>query len=278
MLKAALTHDVDRISKTTQYLTYSLRALLHGEIKKIEYNLKSVKNRKNEFWNFERIMEIEEQYSIRSTFFFLNEPVTYNIFDFENWYHSLGRYRLYENRVADIIKLLDKKGWEVGVHGSYSSYKSPGMLKKEKAELEEVLGKKVAGIRQHYLNLIPGKTWGWQSNAGFLYDSSWGFTKGIGFKNNIIAPFRPLKNNFVVFPLTIMDYCFMEEKERWSRLDRLCSDTEAGNGVLVINWHNNVFSKNDFPGSEETYIECIKRCRDKGAVFKKLEDFYRETV
>lgn len=278
MFKVALTHDVDRISKTTQYLTYSLKALRRGDVDKVLFNIKSVKNWQKEFWNFERIMEIEERYSVKSTFFFLNEPVTYNIFDFENWYHSFGRYRIYEKRVIEIIRLLDMNGWEIGVHGSYSSFKSSRMLKKEKTEIEDILGKSVIGIRQHYLNLIPDKTWGCQADSGFLYDSSWGLTKGIGFKNNFIAPFKPLNNNFIVFPLTIMDYCFMEEEERWSRFDRLCSDTESNNGVLVLNWHNNVFSKNDFPGSEDTYIECIKRCADKGAVFKKLADYYWEIV
>ncbi len=275
MLKVAITHDIDRITKTYQYLTHSVRALKHRNLKHIEYNIKNISNWKREYWNFEIIMEVESKYSIKSTFFFLNEPVTYNIFNYKNFIHSYGRYKINNKRVKEIIRTLDENGWEIGVHGSFSSYKSKELLKDQKMELEDILGKKVKGIRQHYLNLDLQKTWEYQSESGFLYDSSWGLTRGIGFKGNRKKPFRPLNNDFIVFPLTIMDYCFMGETENWEKFTKICNDIESQDGILVINWHNCSFNENDYPGSKDAFEEMISRCISRGAVIKRLNEFLK---
>lgn len=273
MFKAALTHDVDRVEKTYQYITHSINAFRHNGLEQLSYNLKNIKNWKNEYWNFDRIMEIEEEFKVRSTFYFLNEPIRFNVFDWDNWIHSVGRYSITGERIAEIIRTLDRSGWEVGMHGSYNSYKDLCRMQKEKEILESILGKKVEGIRQHYLNLNANITWKFHSEIGFLYDSSWGPKKEIGFKEGKVKPFYPLGNKFIVYPLSIMDYCFMAEKERWNKFNQICREIELNDGILVINWHNCAFNKNDYPGSEDAYIEIIKRCIDKGAVFKKLIEF-----
>ncbi len=276
MFKVALTHDIDRVKKTTQYFTHSLRGVLNGNFSNALKNLRGIGNRNSEYWNFERIMEIEDKYSVRSSFYFLNEPANINIFDFRRFKNSFGRYRITEQRVADIIKLLNRGNWEIGLHGSFNSFKSLDMLKREKKELESVLGAGVIGIRQHYLNLDGIDTWKRQSEAGFLYDSSFGYTKGIGFKEGICRPFNPFNNRFTVFPLAVMDYNFATAKNKWDEFNSLCRTIEKEGGILVLNWHNCAFSKNDYPGSEELYIECIKRCLDAGGIFKTLRQFYFE--
>lgn len=275
MLNVSLTHDIDRIVKTTQYITRSIRVLKKLRFREMTYNLKTLSNWKKEYWNFERIMEIEEKYSVKSTFFFLNEPRTFNIRDYKNFINSFGRYSLNEKRVMEIIRLLDKNGWEVGLHGSFNSYKDLNLLKDQKSILENILGRQVTGIRQHYLNLDENLTWELQSEAGFLYDSSWGFTRSIGFKEGRIKPFHPLKNRFTVFPLVIMDYCFAAETDKWKRFDELCRLADRENGILVLNWHNCAFNRNDFPNSEEDYIQCINKFIEKGARFKTLNEFYQ---
>jgi hypothetical protein len=275
MLNVALTHDIDRIDKTTQYITHSIRGIKNLSFRVMINNLKTLRNWKNEYWNFERIMEIEDKYSVRSTFFFLNEPRTFNILDFKNFRNSFGRYSLIEKRVVDIIKLLDKSGWEIGLHGSFNSYKDLNLLKNQKGILENIIGREVAGIRQHYLNLQENRTWELQSEAGFLYDSSWGYAGSVGFKERRIKPFHPLKNKFTVFPLVIMDYCFAAESDKWKRFDEICGMAESENGILVLNWHNCALNRNDFPDSEENYIKCIEKCVNLGARFKTLYEYYQ---
>ncbi|MHA1396017.1 MAG: hypothetical protein ACTSRZ_21140, partial [Promethearchaeota archaeon] len=169
--------------------------------------------KENHYWNFEKIIEIEKKYKIKSTFFFLNESKKLNILWPKTWKISLGNYSINNPKIIKIIYWLDKNGWEIGVHGSYNSHNSKKLLLKEKNCLEKIINHEVIGIRQHYLNL--GKnTWELQSKAGFKYDSSFGFKREIGFKNNKYTPFFPLKENpkFMVIPLALMDSCLMNKK------------------------------------------------------------------
>lgn len=57
------------------------------------------------------------------------------------------------------------------------------ILKKKKRRLEEVLGKKVVGYRNHYLRFRVPDTWELLSKAGFKYDTTFGYSDCAGFRN-----------------------------------------------------------------------------------------------
>lgn len=85
-----LTHDADEIRKTYQYLTYSMRHIKRGNIKGVKRQLESLVDRikgNEPFWTFEKIMELEDELGVRSTFFFLNEDANVNVFDPKSWRH-----------------------------------------------------------------------------------------------------------------------------------------------------------------------------------------------
>lgn len=275
MLKVALTHDVDRVRKSYQYITKSIRYLKKHNFKKIYKELLSIPQRNRVYWNFPEIMEIEDSLNVRSTFFFLNETIPINIFHPLKWKLSLGRYYVNEKKIKQIIKTLDKNGWEIGLHGSYNSYYKSILLKEEKMLLEGIVGHNILGIRQHYLNLCD-KTWNIQKEVGFKYDSSFGFTDAIGYKDDKIRPFRPFNDSFVVFPLSIMDSCYMEDKNREQHLIQLIEKTQSHNGVLVLNWHSNNFDEGDFHGYKTNYISVIKEFKTMGAEFKTLKEYWEE--
>ena len=86
----------------------------------------------NPYWCFPKIIEIENDYKIKSTFFFLDETIKFDILKISNWPLSLGRYRLEENIVSEIIKYLSNNGWEIGLHGSYNSFNDKNLMLKEK--------------------------------------------------------------------------------------------------------------------------------------------------
>ena len=48
----------------------------------------------------------------------------------------MRRYNIHESKLIDIIQKLNKSGWEIGLHGSYNSYKNKDRLAKEKRGLE----------------------------------------------------------------------------------------------------------------------------------------------
>jgi hypothetical protein len=152
MLKVALTHDVDRTDKTYQCITHGLKSLKKGDIPSVKYHLLSWRHRRKVYWNFEDIISLENQYGAKSTFFFLIESMPFQLFKPSRWKLSLGRYNIQEHRIASIIRYLDKNGWDVNLHGSFESYHNPALLEGEKKLLENILGHKILGVRQHYLN------------------------------------------------------------------------------------------------------------------------------
>ena len=272
MLKVALSHDIDRVYKHHQYLTKSIAHLIRLNGKGFINQLKSIGDQRP-YWTFDQLIEMEENFNVRSTFFFLNESIKLNPFSLNSYKLSLGRYNVLDPEIAQTIRYLDKNGWEIGVHGSYNSYKDSKLLTIEKKTLEMIVGHPIIGIRQHYLNLNDN-TWQIQNDVGFKYDSSWGFTNDIGFRNNRYTPFRPLSNDFKVIPLTLMDSCFMAKPNKWDEYEKLLDKCELTGAVMVINFHQHVFYEHDFPGYKEAYIKLIKRAIKRCAKFYTLSQVF----
>ena len=271
-----LTHDVDRVKKTYQYFTRFMRFSKKLQIKNAVNEIFNFLNfyfsrgsKKDPYWNFEIIMDIERKFCVKSTFFFLYESGKINIFKPKTWKLYLGRYDIKNLEVVKVIKKLDLEGWEIGLHGSYKSYTNKNLLKKEKEELEGVLGKRVYGIRQHYGNLKIPETWKLQEDLGFEYDSSFGITDYDGFKGNKYFPFRPFESPFLEIPLTIMEHrLFLSDKNKeeiWEECKKIIKDVEEKNGVLTILWHNRIFDENEFLGRSEIYERIIELCKEKDA-------------
>ena len=271
-LKVALTHDVDRTTKSHQYITHLLRALKKGDLPAARYHATTWNKRKDVYWNFEDILDIENKYGVKSTFFFLIESFPFLFLRPSTWKLSLGRYDIQDERIQQMIQYLDRNGWEIGLHGSYASYNNLELLKEEKHKLESITGHPVKGIRQHYLNLNH-QTWGLQQQAGFQYDSSWGFTRDIGFKDDKIKPFHPLNDHFMVFPLAIMDSCYMNTPNRVRKLQDIIQKCLDHDAVLVINWHSNNFHEKEFTGWKDAYREVIEVCMDYNTRFQTLQIF-----
>lgn len=275
MIKVCLTHDVDRIYKTYQVVTHSLKSLKRGEIYNAACHLGSLLKFHKVYWNFNDIMRIENEFGVKSTFFFLNESLPFQWFKPETWKLSLGRYKITNKKVVRLIKELAQKGWEIGVHGSYNSYKNPKLLIQEKIQIEKIVNKPVIGIRQHYLNMEQN-TWKYQRDAGFLYDSSLGFTNDIGFKDNQVTPLRPFNDHFAVIPMVVMDSGFMEHQEPWQKLAELTEICESENAYMVINWHSNNFHPKEFPGYMDSYIQVIDFFKKREARFMTLREAYED--
>lgn len=274
MLTVCLTHDVDRVRKTYQYATKTVKAIAKGRFVQAWKMLKKGFDVKSPYWGFDTIIDIENHYGVKSTFFFLEESAIVQPFKISSYKIALGRYHVAEPKVAEIIRYLDTNGWEIGLHGSYYSYNNIKLLRKEKIALESVLGHSIVGIRQHYLNWNE-HTWENQYEAGFLYDSTWGYTRAIGFKEGKVAPFFPIEGTaFCEIPMTIMDFCFDEEPSKWAKLDEICKQADEKNGIIVINFHNNNFDEVEFPTYKDNYIRLIEKLKEQGAKFMTMKDAY----
>ncbi|MDJ1434184.1 polysaccharide deacetylase family protein [Halostagnicola sp. A-GB9-2] len=271
-----LTHDVDRPYKTFQAPYYALKEhdLSH---------LKSLVSSDRPYWQFEEIMELEEELGVRSSFYFLNEK---NLFRDKgprewikpnNWKLFTGRYNITDDEIVDVIQTLDRGGWEVGLHGSYESYNNLKRLRYEKETLEDILGHDVIGGRQHYLNLNRPKTWEYHQQIGLKYDASLGSSSKYGFQNGYNT-IRPFDDEFTVFPLTLMEVALfggdLDVDSVKHEIDRLLHRASECEAIVAALWHPRVFNERDFPGYKELYRYLITSALEMGAWVGPIAEAY----
>jgi peptidoglycan/xylan/chitin deacetylase (PgdA/CDA1 family) len=254
-----LSHDID--------LIYSPILKIAHEIK---FSLPKLHIKINPLWNFQQIMELEGKYKAKSTFFFLalakgDLDFNYRISDLENW---LG-------------KIVDR-GWEVGLHGGNKAYNSLDVIKKQKERLEKVIGKKVIGYRNHLMRFEVPTTWELLKEAGFKYDSTYGYNDCVGFRNGMCHPFKPYNLNtnqyidVLELPLNIMDSTFdyymrLNKKNEWQITQQLIDTIEELNGVITVLWHNTNMSGERL----ELYERILKYCHQKGAWMTSGEEIIK---
>ena len=77
--------------------------------------------------------------------------------------------------MAELIKTMDREGWEIGLHPSWNAHADLDEIIYQKQQLENVLGHSIQSVRQHFLKYDPLHTYSIQSLAGFKYDSTMGF-------------------------------------------------------------------------------------------------------
>ena len=270
-----LTHDVDEVRKTYQYITHPLRRLKKGDLKGFKNQFlsltKKIMKKEEPYWTFEKIMDLEEKLGVRSTFYFLNEKSEVKLFDLSTWRHYGRRYDVTSKEVVEIMRKLCSEGWEVGLHGSFYSYNDIDKLKTEKETLERVLSAKVYGIRQHNLNLDIPYTWKLHEKIGLEYDTTLGFNDRVGFRWGTCFPFHPIDKEtyrpmrLLEIPLTIEDIALFSYDDPWEVCASLINTVKKYGGVLTLLWHHSVFNELEYPGWAEIYERIIKVCKEGGA-------------
>ena len=275
-----LTHDVDDIYPTTpQYLMSSVNELRKLNPYKIRnpFILNSSKRRDYPLNNFKSIIELEEKYQAKSAFYFLSDKV-----DFKRPRYEIEEY---ENEVCYIID----QGWEVGLHGSYFFFNDVANIKQQKEKIERIIHKKISGFRYHYLRFKIPDTWVALSQAGFRYDTTFGYHDMIGFRNGMCYPFHPFDLNqdkfinIIEIPLIIMDEALFRLAhsfdKAWRFTKELIDITEKFNGVLTVNWHNNAFTLSYNEERKRLYEKILEYSYSKNALLtnpeKLLEVKYR---
>jgi hypothetical protein len=88
------------------------------------------------------------------------------------------------------MRELAEEGFDVGLHGSYNSALDAELLRSERDQLSELVGRAVTTTRQHYLHFGFPATPRAQEAAGLRTDSTLGFNRNIGFRAGTSLPFH----------------------------------------------------------------------------------------
>lgn len=127
---------------------------------------------------FDSIMDICEAAGLNGAFYIISG-------------HSAGRidgcYRLDEPFILKLLRRIHDRGHEIGLHGSYNSFRDGAVLREERAALRgacEAAGAQAnaSGNRQHYLRWDSAVTPGLLAEAGFEYDTTGSFADRPGFR------------------------------------------------------------------------------------------------
>ena len=270
-----LTHDIDIVYPYTSSLSImynAAKSLMQHQIKNASKTLFSNINKKwNPLWNFKDIMALEERYDAKSSFYFMALDKT----DM-NFNYNLGDMK-------SELKHITDNGCEIGLHGGHNAYNNLDEIKKEKERLEKVLGKKVIGYRNHNLRFKVPDTWALLENAGFKYDTTFGYAGCAGFRNGMCQPFKPFNLNtnkeidILEIPLTIMDvtlynYMKLDMEGAWKITKLLIDTVENYNGIITILWHNNTYMVND---KLKLYEKILKYCYEKKSWMTSGEEIWK---
>lgn len=276
-----LTHDVDEIKKTYQWITRPLRFLARGDFLGFKDQVSSFMQKIKgiePYYTYDDLINIERDLGVKSTYFILKESGKPTFSSKETWY-LYGRNRSMQSpEMRALIQRLALNGDEIAIHGSYYSYKDQVLLQNETRELEQLINTKVIGTRQHNLNLEIPATWNYQLNAGFKYDTTLGFMDIIGFKWGTSFPFFPNTGeepiHLLEIPLIIMDICLESSKNKEYDCLQIADEIERYHGVLTLLWHPPIFNTLEYPYARDLYIKINQYCQEKGAWIARACDIY----
>lgn len=270
-----LTHDIDDIYPPLKHTILSsiccIKSLNFESLERqILWKFKGKK--RSPYINFQKIMELEDAFNAKSSFYVITTDKDPNRF----------RYNV-EDVCVELGDIVDR-GWEVGLHGGYYAYDDLYEIRKEKEKLEQVLGTKVIGYRNHYLRFRVPDSWELLSKAGFKYDTTFGYSDAVGFRNGMCHPFRPYNLNenkainIIEIPLVIMDGSLFNTtnsfEDAWKYTKYLIDTVEKYHGVLTVLWHGNIFSCPFRKNWEIVYEKLLKYCSEKNAWMTSAKNVY----
>jgi len=259
-----LTHDVDEIYPPVSHVVYSsVLCLKNRDISLLKKFLLGKNKKYSPYWNFKKIVSIEQKYDAVSSFYLIASP------------SDIKRFRYNVEDLEEELGNVTDQGCEIGLHGGYYSCNDPQAIKSEKERLESVLGKKIIGYRNHYLQFKIPETWEILQDLGFTYDTTLGYNEGVGFRNGMCHPFKPYNliteksMDILEIPLIIMDVSLFLQTKNFdmalSTAKKMIDTVEHLNGIITLNWHSNTFNcpfKKDW---ERMYEKILVYCSQKNA-------------
>ncbi len=222
--------------------------------------------------SIERIAEAERERGVGATYFF--KTAARGPWDVP--YAHNGRW------LRRTVIALEADGFEVGLHPSYFAHDHLAHLREERDRLAALTSERPASVRQHFLR-FDAVTPRLQQAAGFLLDSTLGFSAREGFRRGTCFPFRlydldadtPL--DLWELPLVGMDTTlFTHRGLDPAGAERAVFDLYAAcrrvGGCCVLLWHNTLYDEVDYPGQAAVFERTLDAALDGGAAVLSLRD------
>ena len=198
-------------------------------------------------YTFDFYMDVCEQAGLKATFYFIpssKEPTN-------------GCYEIGDKKIVNLLQIINARGHEIGIHGSYQTYQDQEKILQQKILVEETLKKKginqkIRGNRQHYLRWDSAVTPDYLDAAGFEYDTSGSYADRPGFRFGTSKEFsmwgwrsqtklklkqRPL----ILMECSVISHAYMGlgyREEAKVLMKQLKQESQTLGGNFVLLWHN----------------------------------------
>ncbi|MHB1223760.1 MAG: polysaccharide deacetylase family protein [Gemmatimonadaceae bacterium] len=212
------------------------------------------------------ILATEARHDVRATWFFLcGTPTVRTIRRGDLTYSPESR------SARRLLATVGAAGHEVGLHGSFATWRDPATMAGQRDRLAALAGRPVEGIRQHFLRMRPGETQRAMTDAGFRYDATFGFSDRNGFRlgvADVLGGFFDYQRDeplaLDVVPLVWMDralskYRGIEDPERW--IDdalALAAVSRAVGGLWSGLWHPNLTDALGYPDAPRAFERLVR--------------------
>jgi hypothetical protein len=262
--KIRVSHDVDSPSQYCFSPTMRFIYTIASDIKRgknflgialapwIRLRTSSKLHRMDPANTFQWIMDKSENIGVKSAFYFVCGRTNIRHDPF---------YQIDHPAIRNLMRQINLRGHEIGLHPSYSTYLEPGLLKSEADRLrqvadEEAIHQEQWGGRMHYLRWKHPKTLRSWVDAGMDYDSSLGYADipgfrcGTCFEYPAFDPELGMAYKFRIRPLIAMECSVILEQylglglgdQAFTLLESLKSRCKAVNGCFTLLWHNSELS------------------------------------
>ena len=196
-------------------------------------------------YTFDMYMNLCEQAGLKAAFYFIpssKEP-------------SNGCYEIGDKKIINLIKKIDARGHEIGIHGGYQTYQDQVKILQQKILVEETLMKvginqKIRGNRQHYLRWDSAVTPDYLNAAGFEYDTSGSYADRPGFRYGTCKKFsmwgwqnkkklRLKQQPLIIMECSVTDYMGLGySDDAFKVMQDLKQKCQLFGGTFALLWHN----------------------------------------
>ena len=109
--------------------------------------------------------------------------------------------------------------------------------------------------------------------AGFFYDSTFGYNETVGYRAGTTQGFRPFGTKCLLeLPLHVMDtalfypsHLHFSEEQAMTRVNGMVDDMRQFGGALVINWHDRSIAPERL--WDDFYVQLVAKLKATGAWF-----------
>jgi hypothetical protein len=216
---------------------------------------------------FEWIMDVSDKYDLTSAFYFISGRTNKE---------KDGDYEIVHPAIRSLIKIIYKRGHEIGLHPSYETYQNEDAIVEEAKILkkvcdEEGVKQKIWGGRMHYLRWQHPTTMNGWEKADMTYDSTLcyadqpGFRCGTSYEYPAFDPVSCMPLNLRIRPLVVMDCSIMSKNylglgtgdKAFNKIAKLNKTCKIVNGSFTLLWHNSQLTTS---AEKELYKKVISFC------------------